>query len=136
MSRSAKRFLSRFSLVIAALMVACTADRRVAGPTFSLEDCDIEPEGPAMEGGSLPCMLDDADPSAPGLFTTWSEEMCVYPSPFNDADGDGVEDSCERATAAAFAPMLIFSSQDCNWDHGLNRMGGEYYYAVEFRTTT
>ncbi len=94
-----------------------------------------------MEGGTPTCTLEDVDPSAAGLFTTWSEEMCLGPSPYTpgafvDDDLDGVHDYCEAAAAAAFAPTLIFSSHDCSWDNGLGRMGGEYFYAVESKLKT
>lgn len=117
-------------LLLASAVYACSDKNIQTAPTFLVSDCDIEPQGPQLEG-SLLCTLDDALPNAPGLFTTWSEEMCVSPSWHGDFDVDGIDDSCERATAAAFAPMQVFASHDCSWDNGLGRMGGEYYYAVE-----
>jgi hypothetical protein len=48
-----------------------------------------------------------------------------------DADHDGVEDTCEGALAAAFAPGLHTSTTECDWDAGWGRLGGEYYYAVQ-----
>ncbi len=132
-------YWARASAVAASVAVAvvlgagCGNDRPPLAPSMSVFGCPPDPEGPIRAESSYPCLLDDADPNAPGVFTTWSEDMCLWPSWWFDEDQDGVDDSCERATAAAFAPMLVFASRDCNWDHGLDRMGGEYYYAVEAR---
>ncbi|MEO7361323.1 MAG: hypothetical protein ABI120_13410 [Gemmatimonadaceae bacterium] len=57
---------------------------------------------------------------------TWAQ--CTAPS--TDVDSDGVDDNCEVSLAAAFAPGLRESVGECNWDAGLNRLGGEYYYKV------
>lgn len=84
------------------------------------------------DGTGVCTPLSDPDPSAPGIFTGWSESSCFHISrSTEDLDFDGVNDSCERANARAFRPMLVFSSKDCDWDHGLGRMGGEYFYAVQ-----
>jgi hypothetical protein len=126
------------TVLVVAAALSCARDEAPTTPLYSLEDCDIEPEGPMFES-SLPCMLDDPNPNALGLFTTWSEEMCVEVTPgtaWQDLDEDGVHDYCENATAAAFAPTLIVASQDCNWDQGLGRMGGEYFWAVQAKTRT
>ena len=73
----------------------------------------------------------DPCPACEGLFIAgWSEEACLSYGGW-DPDADGVNNGCENALAAAFAPQLIMM-HDCNWDYGLNRMGGEY---LGYRTT-
>ena len=56
-------------------------------------------------------------------------EACA--SPGVDSDADGVGDRCETALARAFAPVLVADSTECGWDAGLDRLGGEYLYAVQ-----
>ncbi|HKW08796.1 MAG TPA: hypothetical protein VJO33_00365 [Gemmatimonadaceae bacterium] len=42
-----------------------------------------------------------------------------------------MDDNCEFAVARAFAPLLKVNPNECDWDGGLNRIGGEYYFAVQ-----
>ena len=44
-----------------------------------------------------------------------------------------LDDRCEDALAAAFAPLLVVDSRECNWDDsvGDGRLGGEYFYAAQ-----
>jgi hypothetical protein len=50
-----------------------------------------------------------------------------------DTDGDSLTDECELAFGRSFAPELIVSRYDCNWDAsvGDGRLGGEYYFGVQ-----
>ncbi len=52
-------------------------------------------------------------------------------SPQVDSDHDGLDDDCEFALAKKFAPGLRAQQNECNWDPGLDRLGGEYYYGVK-----
>lgn len=47
-----------------------------------------------------------------------------------DPDGDAMDNRCEDALAASFAPGLWVAG-DCNYDPDVGRQGGEYYYAVQ-----
>lgn len=72
---------------------------------------------------------EDPDPSAPGVWLAgWDYSSCF--SGFWDIDDDGVHNGCENALAQRFAPELIMTSR-CDWDSGLDRMGGEYYFAAQ-----
>jgi hypothetical protein len=81
------------------------------------------------------CDREDLCPTCDGLFVFgWGDVHC-YLTPAWDPDNDGVDNGCENALAAAFAPQLIMM-HDCNWDYsvgtpGVGRMGGEYFFAVE-----
>jgi hypothetical protein len=76
------------------------------------------------------CDTTDLCPTCDGLFIRgWSDVHC-YITPSWDPDNDGVDNACENALATAFSPLMIFTV-DCDWDNGLRRMGGEYYFAVE-----
>lgn len=68
-----------------------------------------------------------------GLPLEWTLAECLQPGADADADGDGVEDECEYTVAAAFAPLMMADSAECNWDRSVRpaRLGGEYLYAVE-----
>lgn len=81
---------------------------------------------------AIPCDTQDLCPTCDGLFLGWGNVHC-YQTPFWDPDNDGVDNACENALAAAFAPELIFTV-DCDWDYGLNRMGGEYYFAAQIKS--
>lgn len=71
-----------------------------------------------------------APPSPPdGVQVGYSWNSCVTPA--TDVDLDGVDDGCEWALAKAFAPLLKVSMGDCDWDGGLLRLGGEYYFGVQ-----
>lgn len=66
-----------------------------------------------------------------GLSTGWTARECDIAR--RDRDRDGVDDDCEMALAAAFAPLLVSDPGECNWDGGVNggRLGGEYLFAVQ-----
>ena len=73
-----------------------------------------------------------AVPTFAGIYLagyTWT--TCNHPATGADADVDGVQDACEQALAAAFAPQLQFSSSDCDYDATQHRLGGEYYWGVQ-----
>lgn len=75
---------------------------------------------PDVSGGGSPSV---------GIRLSRSWDQCITPS--LDTDGDGLDDECEVEIARAFAPMLIVTVGECNWDAGLDRVGGEYYYGVK-----
>jgi hypothetical protein len=64
-----------------------------------------------------------------GLALSWSAESCR--SAVRDRDGDGLDDDCELALAAAFAPELVVDPRDCLWDSHFGRLGGGYLFAVD-----
>ena len=75
----------------------------------------------------------DRETAAEGLFIPgWNQVRCFdVPGRGNrDPDGDTMDNACEDALAAAFAPGLWVAG-DCNYDAGVGRQGGEYYYAVQ-----
>lgn len=71
--------------------------------------------------------------SAAGLRVGWTEAECRAPAPDADRDADGVDDRCEQALAAAFAPLLVFDAGECGWDASVvpARVGGGYLYVVQ-----
>jgi hypothetical protein len=85
------------------------------------------------------CDREDLCPTCDGLFVYgWGDVHC-YLTPAWDPDNDGVDNGCENALAAAFAPELLVP-HDCNWDYslgqpGVGRFGGEYFFAVQARVT-
>jgi hypothetical protein len=94
------------------------------------DECDPFPEGPLGED-------DCPDPSLgePGLWIpAWDPSTCST-GVLWDPDNDGVDNGCENALAQAFAPELVVTTADPNWDYSLNqptgRLGGEYYFAVQ-----
>ena len=75
--------------------------------------------------------------AAEGLFVPgWNQVRCFDAIPRAaakwDPDGDTMDNRCEDALAAAFAPGLEVA-RDCNYDTspGVDRQGGEYYYGVQ-----
>jgi len=72
-------------------------------------------------------------PAAEGLLVPgWNPFRC-FDAPARskwDPDGDTMDNACEDALAAAFAPGLWVAG-DCNYDPGVGRQGGEYYYGVQ-----
>lgn len=66
-----------------------------------------------------------------GLAVGWTAEACASGASEADGDADGLADGCETALARAFAPVLVADSTECGWDAGLDRLGGEYLYAVQ-----
>jgi len=95
----------------------------------------LEPNAKAVHDDCNTMFEDCGDPiyapvSPPaGLQVGYDWNGCVAPT--IDADLDGVDDNCEFALARAFAPLLKVDGGDCDWDSGLNRLGGEYYFAVQ-----
>ncbi len=75
----------------------------------------------------------DRGPAAEGLLVPgWNRFRC-FDAPAQskwDPDGDTMDNRCEDALAAAFAPGLR-AAGDCNYDPGVGRQGGEYYYGVQ-----
>jgi hypothetical protein len=89
----------------------------------------------AFDSHMLPKFATDDGPSAgaEGLFVPgWSERRCFDPPGHGkqDPDGDTMDNGCEDALAAAFAPGLRVAV-DCNYDPDVGRQGGEYYYGVQ-----
>jgi hypothetical protein len=58
---------------------------------------------------------------------------CFY-AIVSDGDGDHVDDGCEQAIAAAFAPMLSHYTGEEDFDHNTGMIQGEYYFAVTGQT--
>jgi hypothetical protein len=113
------------------LLVGCDIQRPTEpdpGLLFSFGDpCDPQiPEG----FGSTCEPPTDPFPDSAGLFAGgWNPSWCMSTS--WDLDADGMHDACEMALAAAFAPTFRYA-QSCSWDHSMGRMGGEYFFAVEW----
>lgn len=114
---------------------AITRDGRVAGKldhfsTFGTLHC-VPVEDPDQEGCREP--VADLCSDCPGIHVGWSLDQCVQSGSktlwFVDRDEDTVDDWCEYDLAYEFRPQLVFMP-DCNWDAGLNRMGGEYFFAA------
>lgn len=96
---------------------------------------DIDPQ---FSGGvtTLGLSCPDPFPWQPGLFTAWGYDDCYNLSgSYRDGDQDGVHDGCEFVLANYFAPRLIVdhANEGSCWDASLNRIGGEYFFAVEQR---
>jgi hypothetical protein len=86
------------------------------GALRTLDDCGPPPD-------------EDPYPNAPGIWAHgWDYNTCF--SGFWDIDDDGVHNGCENGLAQYFAPELRMTSR-CDWDYALDRMGGEYYFAVQ-----
>lgn len=85
---------------------------------------------PTAEG--CPSSVPDNCASCAGIYNGWSFGECTsHRDPwFIDEDRDGFDDYCENDLASDFAPELRLAS-DCNWDTGLDRMGGEYYHVAQ-----
>lgn len=66
-----------------------------------------------------------------GLAIGWNQAVCFQAA--TDTDSDGVDDNCELAVAAAFAPLLVVNPSGCNWDTTVKppRLGGGYLFAVQ-----
>lgn len=99
------------------------------------ENCPPDPQGPQAGSGGLCGPTEDLCPSCDGLFVYgWDDTQCYGLPVWSmwDIDYDGVDNACENAVAASFAPELVLA-HDCNWDYSLDRMGGEYLFAVERR---
>ena len=66
-----------------------------------------------------------------GLAIGWTQASCFRAA--TDTDVDGVDDACELAVAAAFAPLLVVNPSGCNWDTTVEppRLGGGYLFAAQ-----
>ena len=66
-----------------------------------------------------------------GQAVGWNQTACFQAA--TDTDADGVDDNCELAVAAAFAPLLVVNPSGCNWDTTVKpaRLGGGYLFAVQ-----
>jgi hypothetical protein len=120
------------------LFAACTDVGRIVAPTPK------QAAEPSFEVGGEPCdpriQICDEPPggggSTPdGIALGFSEEYCrvATPGTLPDADGDGINDTCEYELAAAFAPMLVQQSEyETGWPGGpdLPVVPGEYLFAV------
>src|SRR5438093_10358607 len=76
--------------------------------------------------------MTDRRSAVEGLFVPgWNQVRCLEARARGkwDPDGDTMDNRCEDALAAAFAPGLDVA-RDCNYDEGVGRQGGEYYYGV------
>jgi len=140
--RNARWHLAVVTLAI--LFFACRADRPVPGePDAALaplarHQCRVTPQalreaartnGP-LSAESDPCG-EDLCPQCEGLYVAgWDDGSCFWDVATWDPDGDTVDNGCENALAMAFAPKLI-AARDCNYDVGLKRQGGEYYFAAQ-----
>lgn len=112
-------FLGAFSLAA----FACNTDSPVVPRSASLMTtygCQITPG-----------CWSDGDPS-PGAAGYWMGTFvtpgnCFSPSGagINDADRDGMDDSCEQYLAQRFTPAMSYSPYDCN-------SGGEPYWAAKY----
>jgi hypothetical protein len=114
---------------VSAFVVACRADRimtpAVAASPLIVDPCSTDPYADG-------CVTYSPPPPAPqGLNIGYSWNDCRLVTAATDLDKDGVNDGCERAMAAAFAPELVINTFECNFDRALDRMGGEYLYAVQ-----
>jgi hypothetical protein len=110
-------------------LTGVTSPQLIASPgeCCYTDECDPFPEMLMLEEE-----CPDPSPGAVGLWIpSWDFVGCTVP-PIWDPDNDFVDNACENALAQAFAPLMIMAG-DCNWDHSpaLNRMGGEYYFAVQ-----
>jgi hypothetical protein len=81
--------------------------------------------------GLAACAHAPPDLAAPELATAWTSPQCVQASA--DADGDGLDDACELALAAAFAPELVVDARDCLWREVVEPAGlaGGYFFAAQ-----
>lgn len=110
------------------LAMACRVDTAIA-PTVAMSPLVVDPcsTDPYADG----CVTLPPPPAPQGLDIGYSWTACSTVAAATDLDRDGVNDGCERALAAAFAPELVINTFECNFDRSLDRMGGEYLYAVQ-----
>lgn len=127
------------------VLAACRADRPTPlepvepGRIATRHQCRVDPEavqqaarttGPLSVLNNL-CIPEDACPSCDGVYAfAWDDVSCFWGISIWDPDGDSVDNGCENAIARALAPELI-TARDCNYDHALQRQGGEYYFAAQ-----
>src|SRR6266480_3525513 len=104
----------------------------VAVLTAVLAACDRDATtAPSSVLAGMP--MTNRESAAEGLFVPgWNEVRCFEARALGkwDPDGDTMDNRCEDALAAAFAPGLVVA-RDCNYDEGVGRQGGEYYYGVQ-----
>jgi hypothetical protein len=123
-----------FSAIAGPLPLASTALQVIPSASAQCcrtDECDPFPEAPQGLLGEDDCP--DPSPGEPGLWIpAWDAAEC---NGGWDPDNDGVNNGCENALAKAFAPELVVTTADLNWDYSLNqptgRLGGEYYFAVQ-----
>ena len=112
------------------LLVACSPDHVLAPPAsprpMIVDPCSVDPYA---DGCQPPAPL---PPPPQGLDIGYTWDSCKITTAATDLDRDGLDDECERRLATAFAPELVMNTAECNWDGQLNRMGGEYLYAVQY----
>ena len=103
-------------VVLTVVLAACGRDATTA-PSFVLARRAMTDRGSAAEGLFVP---------------GWNQSRCLEARALGkwDPDGDTMDNRCEDALAAAFAPGLEVA-RDCNYDTGVGRQGGEYYYGVQ-----
>jgi hypothetical protein len=115
-------------VAISLVLAACHADT-VAAPTspspLIVDPCPADPYAPDCPPPPPP-----PPPEQQGLDIGYTWDSCK--TPVADLDRDGLDDECERRLGAAFAPDLVMNAFECNWDWQLNKMGGEYLYAVQY----
>src|SRR6266576_757962 len=108
--------MSRSLLAVLTVVVAACGRDATTAPSFVLAGRSMMNRGSAAEG----------------LFVAgWNQSRCLEARALSkwDPDGDTMDNRCEDALAAAFAPGLEVA-RDCNYDPGVGRQGGEYYYGV------
>jgi hypothetical protein len=117
-------------VALSLLLAACRTDVVLAPPPASAK-MEVDPcvADPYADGCVAPLPL---PPAPQGLDIGYTWDSCKTATAASDLDKDGLVDECERRLAAAFAPELVMNGGECNWDGQLNRMGGEYLYAVQF----
>lgn len=116
--------------VLSLLLAACHTDTAVA-PATTTSKMIVDPclTDPYADGCTVPA---PTPPPPQGIDIGYTWDSCKTATSASDLDKDGLVDDCERRLAAAFAPELVMSTAECNWDGQLNRMGGEYLYAVQY----
>jgi len=131
----------RTALAVAStlLFAACADPGRIAAPTAPLT------RAPSFDFGD-PCdpriqVCDDPGGGAPppppqlGISLGISQQYCQVATPgtLPDADGDGLNDTCEYMLAVAFAPLLVQGIEvEAGWPASstLPTIPGEYLFAV------
>lgn len=132
----AMRWTSAVLLAVVVNLVLAARSEAVAPPAISPGAHALTDAQQCLPTAFAPCPQDPPSTQGgggilPGLSLSYTWASCL--APVTDSDGDGLDDGCEMALASAFAPLLMVDTSDCNWDGGLNRLGGEYYYGVKRR---
>lgn len=101
-------------------------------PSFDVGDpCDPRIQVCDETGGGAP----PPPPPPPGIALGISQQYCQVATPGTspDADGDGLNDTCEYMLAGAFAPSLVQANElETGWPASstLPSIPGEYLFAV------